>query len=44
MFMPSTIRKNQKVEMKQKCPSIGGGINKTSFIHTVEYCFKHRKE
>lgn len=33
----STIHRNQKVEIKQKCPSIDGGINKMSFIHTMEY-------
>lgn len=30
--------------MKQTCPSIGGGIHKTSFIHTVEYYFNHKEE
>ena len=44
MFMASTIHKNQKAEMKQTCPSIGGGIHKTSFTHTVEHCFNHKEE
>lgn len=33
----SASHRNQKVEIKQKCPSIDGGINKMSFIHTMEY-------
>ena len=44
MFMASTIHRNQKVEVKQKCPSIDGGINKMPFIHTMEYRFNHKKE